>query len=106
MLRCVRDKVAIEGVVVLAEEHLLPVIATLRHVVRDAGNNGAGKAGHGGKPSAFGTYCELSPRLCASTVSYSVTGTLTYSVTGTPIAEVRFAPDVAIPDGRRGAHRP
>jgi len=42
--RC--EEVAIQRVVVIAEERARPAVATLRHVVRQAGDNDTGKAGH------------------------------------------------------------
>ncbi len=40
------EQVAIERIVRVAEEGLGAAIATLRHVVRDSGKDGAGEAGH------------------------------------------------------------
>ena len=43
----VRQQIAIKGVVVLAEEDARASVAALRHMMRQARNDDAGKASHG-----------------------------------------------------------
>ena len=49
-----RQQVKIEVIVARLEERLLPPIATLGHMVRDAGDHDAGEAGYRGRYSGLG----------------------------------------------------
>src|SRR5437899_9718120 len=58
------EQVAIKRIVLIAEERSRPSVATLRHVVRKAGNNDAGEAGH---TASWQSECEMSIK-CTVTV--------------------------------------
>ena len=45
--RCLRQQIEVECIVAILKERPLAPVAALRHVVRDARQNHAGKAGHG-----------------------------------------------------------
>jgi hypothetical protein len=47
--RRVRQKVQVKLIVPIFEERPFPAVAPLRYMVRDAGENNAGKAGHDGR---------------------------------------------------------
>ena len=59
-------EIEIERAVSLLEERLLTTVATLRDVVRDAGNNASGQAGHGLRVTEFGDLvkCHRNPVKC------------------------------------------
>jgi len=41
------EEIAIKGIVAFLEEQFLAAVAALRHMMGEAGNHGAGDAGHG-----------------------------------------------------------
>ena len=54
------EQIAVERVILITKKGLRPPVTALSDMVRDAGNDEAGEAGHAGKARAMRRGCQLS----------------------------------------------
>jgi len=54
-----RQEVAIERKILVAEERACPAVAALGHVMRNAGDDGAGETGHGTPSARWGVMSKV-----------------------------------------------